>query len=165
MDYLTREDSYWNCYWSDTLSVKTRFRLPTKKSKDGQVFEIYDIISYSISYGEIIFKGIDMILSEIYNFYNSTHTIDLIERVGKCNRLDEDTCGEENHICILTKVKKEVPMRKVTEENLKELKSALEMFILDVDNHYKWKTFIKREWINPIFNINFQRNKMNFHIY
>lgn len=66
------KDSVWYCFWSATFGTDCEFKLPTKKLKDLQVFEICDDPSMYITYGELKkdFKGI---VKEIEKFYTNGH--------------------------------------------------------------------------------------------
>ena len=61
--------SVWYCFWNKT-KASMHFKLPTNKLKNKQVFQIYDVPSYSVTYGDIKDKGISKVLDEISSFYN-----------------------------------------------------------------------------------------------
>jgi len=65
------KDSIWYCFWS-AVGPDNEFKLPTKKLKDGQVFEICDDPSMYITYGELKkdFKGR---VKEIEKFYTNNY--------------------------------------------------------------------------------------------
>ncbi len=61
--------SVWYCFWNKS-KVSLKFKLPTKVLKKKQVFQIYDVPSYSVTYGYIQENGISRVLDEISSFYN-----------------------------------------------------------------------------------------------
>jgi hypothetical protein len=65
--------SVWYTFWTATLSEPTQFRLPTKKRKDNQYFEICDMPSYYVSYGELKQKGIKQVVKEIHAVYQKNN--------------------------------------------------------------------------------------------
>jgi hypothetical protein len=67
------KDSVWYTFWTATLSEPIQFRLPTKKRKDNQYFEICDMPSYYVSYGELKQKGIKQVVKEIQAVYQKTN--------------------------------------------------------------------------------------------
>ena len=61
--------SVWYCFWNKS-KASMKFKLPTKALKKNQVFQIYDVPSYSVTYGEIKERGISKVLDDISSFYN-----------------------------------------------------------------------------------------------
>lgn len=61
--------SKWYCFWNKS-KLPMQYKLPTKSFKKKQIFQIYDVPSYSVTYGDIQEKGISKILDEISSFYN-----------------------------------------------------------------------------------------------
>jgi hypothetical protein len=68
MSYSRWSYSIWYTFWSAS-SESTEFRLPTKKLKYNQVFEICDCPSYSITYGDLMTKDLNTILQEVKEVY------------------------------------------------------------------------------------------------
>lgn len=65
--------SNWYCFWS-TIGLEDNTRkLPTRRLKRKQVFEICDLPSYFVTYGEIKDKGIPAIIDDIRLFYDYPH--------------------------------------------------------------------------------------------
>ena len=69
MTYSTLENSIWSTQWSST-NCKSMFKIPTKKLKRCQRFIVDYGKKYSISYGEIMDKGIPVVLEKVKNFYS-----------------------------------------------------------------------------------------------
>ena len=61
--------SVWYCFWNK-YKAEMKFKLPTTILKRKQTFQIYDVPSYYITYGQIKDRGISSILDEIKNFYH-----------------------------------------------------------------------------------------------
>jgi hypothetical protein len=69
MAYSRWSYSVWYTFWTSMASPEITFKLPTKKLKDAQSFEICDYPSYTISYGELKSKGLRRIIKEVESFY------------------------------------------------------------------------------------------------
>ena len=126
MSYSRWSNSVWYTFWT-SFSEDTKFKLPTKRLKNNQYFEICDLQSYHVSYGEIDEIGIDNVIKEIKYYYSKSYNISIM--------------GEE------TVFKKDV-----TEEEWNELKGYLLAFVDDIDEHFQWNTFFKYEWYYPVRN-------------
>jgi hypothetical protein len=61
--------SVWYTFWSSSCSKEIDFRLPTKKLKYAQCFEICDYEPHYISYGELKEKGLKNIIKEVQEIY------------------------------------------------------------------------------------------------
>jgi hypothetical protein len=61
--------SVWYTFWTSAFSLPLQFKLPTKKRKYNQYFEICDFQPHHISYGEIKQKGIKQIIKEVQQVY------------------------------------------------------------------------------------------------
>ena len=117
----------------------TEYKWPTKKLKDNQVFEICDMPSYHITYGELTTRSRSAILHEIEEHFAQDFEyrgFDYDEESGKLVR------GE-------TKIQKG---KRPTWEELNELQEYFSQFIKDVDDHFRFWTFIKYEWYYPFRN-------------
>jgi hypothetical protein len=68
MSYSRWITSIWYTYWSAS-SEETKYKLPTKKLKYNQVFDICDFPSYSITYGDLMTKDLNTILKEVKEYY------------------------------------------------------------------------------------------------
>ncbi len=124
MSYSRWSNSVWYTFWT-SMSEDTQFKLPTKRLKNNQVFEICDLQNYYVSYRELDELGVDVVVDQVKKFYS-----------------DE-----------LQWFKTEEKYKKtVTEEEFEELKGYLLAFIDDVDDHFKWKNFFKYEWYYPFRN-------------
>mgnify|MGYP000961934820 FL=1 len=109
------------------MSEDTQFKLPIKRLKNNQVFEICDLMSYYVTYGELYDIGVDNVIKEIKSFYSKSYDLTLM--------------GDK------------VPFKKdVTKEEFEELKGYLLAFMDDIDDHFKWKNFFKYEWYYPFRN-------------
>lgn len=65
MSYSRWSNSRWYTFWSATDAKSTEYKWPTQKLKDVQVFEICDIPSYHITYGELKKRSRSALLLEI----------------------------------------------------------------------------------------------------
>ena len=125
MSYSRWSNSVWYTFWS--YSGNTEYKLPTKKLKNSQTFEICNLVSYCVTYGKLDDIGVDNVIKEIMLHYSKSYPITLM---GK------ESVFEEHY----------------TEEEYEELKGYLLEFIADVDDHFKWKNFFRYEWYYPIRN-------------
>lgn len=128
MAYSRWGNSIWYTFW---LTSDMKYKLPTQKLKNEQLFEICDFPSYYVSYGSIKVKGIDVILSEIKEFYSEEHKGLIFDKFvdGKLTYKETVFEGKNN-----------------TDEEIEELKKYLQDFINDVDEYFKWKNFFYCEW-------------------
>lgn len=125
MSYSRWSTSVWYTFW--TWSGSDEFTFPTQSRKNKQTFEICDLMSYYVNYGELDDIGVDNAIKEIKSFYSKSYDLTLM--------------GDK------------VPFKKdVNEEEFEELKGYLLAFIDDVDDHFKWKNFFKYEWYYPFRN-------------
>lgn len=69
MSYSRWSSSRWYTFWSAMGAESTEYRLPTQKLKEGQVFEICDIPSYHITYGELKSRSRSAVLHEVEELY------------------------------------------------------------------------------------------------
>jgi len=60
--------SVWYCFWNK-YKAEMKYKLPTKKLKNKQTFQIYDVPNYYVTYGYIKENGIGKVLDEINAFY------------------------------------------------------------------------------------------------
>lgn len=83
--------SVWYCLWANR-GLSTQFKLPTKKLKDKQLFEIYDSPRYFISYGEIKEKGLGHVLDDVRSYYKhkKPNEEQLMEIMGYINKFVDD---------------------------------------------------------------------------
>lgn len=65
--------SVWYTFWTSSFSEPLQYRLPTKYRKDNQYFEICDVKSYYISYGELKNKGLKKVIKEVQEAYGFEH--------------------------------------------------------------------------------------------
>lgn len=129
MAYSRWGGSIWYCFW---LASEKKYGFPTKDLKDKQLFEICDFPSYMVSYGTIKAKGIDGVVKEIEDFFSKTHNGQMFKGFSDDGEM---TYGETTF-----------EAKNPTTEELNELKGYLELFVKDVDEHFKWKNFFYYEW-------------------
>jgi hypothetical protein len=127
MSYSRFGSSVWYTFWSEYVSM--HFKLPTKKLKDQQVFEICDFPSYYISYGDIKTKGVSSIIKEVKEFYDREH-------ISNSSWFDKTILSAKNP----------------TIKELQELETYLYQFINDIDAHFNWNIFFYYEWYIPFRN-------------
>ena len=133
--------SRWYTFWSASGAEITQYKWPTQKLKDSQVFEICDIPSYYITYGELKKISRSILLHEIEEHFAKDfdwHDIEIVD--GKLER------GKP----------KIIKGKRPTWDQLLELQDYLDQFMRDVDDHFKWNNFFLYEWYYPM------RNKLIF---
>ncbi len=135
MLYSNWDTSVWYCYWSDIV-VDKLYKLPTGGLKNSQVFEIYDIRSYSVTYGKIKKYGIDKIINEINEFYSKEYD-------GSGLIWNPNTCKSEYQESIY-------PAKNPTSNDIDELKKYLIQFMNDVDKSFKLYSFFKLYWFSSL---------------
>ena len=79
MSYSRWNTSKWYTYWTTTSSESTEFKLPTRRLKRNQVFEVADYESYQISYGDIQDKSMATIISKAKELYPEATWEELME--------------------------------------------------------------------------------------
>ena len=135
MSYSRWSTSVWYTFWAATTDL--RYKWPTNKLKRSQVFQICDMPSFHLTYGELQDKGMYSVLEEIKAFYNKDHSGDMF--VG-----------------FVDGVATYEPMNYVAKEpNAKEMLELIEYIRRweeDVDNDFKLRNFIKYEWYYPLRN-------------
>jgi hypothetical protein len=104
------------------------------KLKETQLFEIYDVPSYTITYGEIKQKGVEDVINDISNIYSKSYD-------GSKLIWNPDTCRTEYDECVY-------PAKNPTDSELNELKGYIEDFINCVDESFKWVNFFKLYWFS-----------------
>ena len=73
MSYSRWGNSRWYTFWSSVGDTDMEFKLPTRKLKYNQTFEICDIPSYFLTYEDIEVKGIKAILEEVKKLYSKDY--------------------------------------------------------------------------------------------
>jgi hypothetical protein len=131
------KDSIWYTYWS-AVSIDSTYKWPTKELKYSQVFEICDTPSYRFTYGLLQSKGMYMIMRDIRKFYSSDHKQKFFIKLNENGQpeYEETIVGAKNP----------------TSEQMLELLSYIREWERDVEEHFKFWTFIKYEWWYPIRN-------------
>lgn len=131
MAYSRWSNSTWYTFWSAMGSIPTEYKLPTKKLKNSQVFEICDFPNYHITYGEIIEKGLTQTLKEIKEYYSQDYE-NIINEYSECGIPQ--------------------PAKNPTEKEMVELGIYIERFVKDIDDSFKWKGWIMSNWYYPLRN-------------
>lgn len=131
MAYSRFINSTWYTFWSSNDTIM-RYRLPNRKIKFAQTFDICDFPSYHITYGELVKKGISKVVAEVKEFYSKEHQGQVWYGGGYQP----------------TVFKAKNP----TEDELVELAGYLREFMTDVDDHFKLKNFFLYEWYYPLRN-------------
>ena len=70
MSYSRWSNSRWYTFWSAMGGLQTEYKFPTEKLKRSQVFEICDIPSYHITYGDLVDRSRSTVLHEIEELYS-----------------------------------------------------------------------------------------------
>jgi len=137
MSYSRWSNSRWYTFWSANGAVPTEYKWPTQKLKDSQVFEICDMPSYYITYGDLKRRSRSAILHEIEEHFAADfdwHDIEIVD--GKLEQ------GKS----------KIIKGKRPTWDELNELQLYLARFTRDVDDHFRFWTFMKYEWYLPFRN-------------
>lgn len=142
MSYSRWGNSRWYTFWSSVGDTDMEFKLPTRKLKYNQTFEICDIPSYFLTYEDIEVKGIKAILEEVKKLYSKDY-----------EGISSEIIKEDRTYTY----KANSP----TLEELQELQDYIFEFKKDIDNHFKLINFIKYEWYYPLRNkiINYVKNR------
>ena len=135
MAYSRFSTSTWYTFW---FASEMEFKLPTKKLKNDQVFEICDFPSYHITYGELKSKDWRVILKDIKRFYKRPHQGKILSNHDENGKLVYETTT--------------YPAKNPTAKELNELVDYFKAFVKDVDDHFKFWTFVRYEWYYPIKN-------------
>ena len=143
MSYSRWSYSIWYTFWSAS-SESTEFKLPTKKLKYNQVFEICDMPSFRLTYGELQDKGMYSVLEEIKVFYNKDHS-------GNIFAGFVDGVATYEHMNYVAKEPNILEMLELTE--------YIRRWEEDVDEHFKFINFIKYEWYYPLKNKCYEKSK------
>lgn len=131
------KDSVWYTYWS-AVSIDSTFKWPTKKLKYSQVFEICDMPSYRFTYGQLQSKGMYTIIRDIRKFYSLDHKQAIFSKFNENGQPEyEDTLIEAKN---------------PTADQMLELLGYIRQWEYDVEQHFKFKVFIRYEWWYPIRN-------------
>lgn len=135
MSYSRWSTSVWYTFWAATTDLS--YKWPTNELKRSQVFEICDMPSFRLTYGELQDKGMTSILEEINTFYNKDHSGNIF-----AGFVDGVSTYE--------------PMNYVAKEpnilEMLELTEYIRRWEADVDDHFKFINFIKYEWYYPLKN-------------
>ena len=135
MSYSRWSTSVWYTFWAATIDLS--YKWPTNELKRSQVFEICDMPSFRLTYGELQDKGMTSILEEINTFYNKDHSGNIF-----AGFVDGVSTYE--------------PMNYVAKEpnilEMLELTEYIRRWEADVDEHFKFINFIKYEWYYPLKN-------------
>ena len=135
MSYSRWSTSVWYTFWAATIDLS--YKWPTNELKRSQVFEICDMPSFRLTYGELQDKGMTSILEEINTFYNKDHSGDIFTGFV-------DGVATYEHMNYVAK-----------EPNAKEILELIEYirrWEADVEEHFKFCNFIKYEWYYPLKN-------------
>jgi hypothetical protein len=142
MSYSRWSTSVWYTFWAATTDLS--YKWPTNELKRSQVFEICDMPSFRLTYGELQDKGMTSILEEINTFYNKDHSGNIF-----AGFVDGVSTYE--------------PMNYVAKEpnilEMLELTEYIRRWEADVDDHFKFINFIKYEWYYPLKNKCYEKNK------
>ena len=138
MSYSRFGSSVWYTFWSSAFESETRLKLPTKKLKNQQVFEICDFPSYYITYGEIKRNGITKIIHEVREFYSKEH-----KKEGPSFLVTD---------CLGSFVEVTYSPKNPSIKELQELETYLYAFVDDVDTHFELFNFFYYEWYITIRN-------------
>jgi len=135
MSYSRWSTSVWYTFWAATTDLS--YKWPTNELKRSQVFEICDMPSFRLTYGELQDKGMTSILEEINTYYNKDHSGNMF-------------AGFVDGVATYE------PMNYVAKEpnilEMLELTEYIRRWEVDVDEHFKFINFIKYEWYYPLKN-------------
>ena len=134
MSYSRWSNSRWYTYWSSNGSWETEYKWPTEQLKNSQVFEICDIPSYYITYGDLVSRSRSAVLHEIEEHFAKDFEWSSLDIVD--GKLEPGKTTTAKGI-------------RPTWEELNELQEYLSRFMKDVDEHFKWNNFFLYEWVYP----------------
>lgn len=137
MSYSRWSNSRWYTFWSAMGSSQTEYKFPTNKLKRSQIFEICDMPSYHITYGDLVDRSRSAVLHEIEEHFAADFEWHGLKSVD--GKLEPD----ETEI---------IKGRRPTWEELNELQLYFSQFIRDVDEHFKPWNFFLYEWYYPTRN-------------
>ena len=101
MSYSRWSTSVWYTFW--TWSGSDEFTFPTQSRKNKQTFEICDLMSYYVTYGELDDIGVDNAIKEIKSFYSKSYDLTLMgdkEPFKKDVNEEEEIKGKKQKISI-----------------------------------------------------------------
>ena len=135
MSYSRWSTSVWYTFWAATTDLS--YKWPTNELKRSQVFEICDMPSFRLTYGELQDKGMTSILEEINTFYNKDHSGNIFAGFvdGVATYEPTNYVAKEPNIL-----------------EMLELTEYIRRWEADVDEHFKFINFIKYEWYYPLKN-------------
>lgn len=134
MSYSRFSTSTWYTFWAAN-SEDCRYKWPTKKLKNNQVFQICDFPSFTFTYGKLKKVGIDGITAKVQKFYSKNHRAQIPSREWKSDEIVYNDV--------------EYKAKKPSNDEIIELVGYIKAWEDDVDNHFRFWTFIKREWWVP----------------
>lgn len=133
MSYSRWFNSTWYTYWSAS-SPETNYKLPTRKLKRQQIFEICDLPSFRFTYGELEDNQMRGIISKVKRYYNRPHNGQMFKEWKDGVPVYYETI---------------YPAKKPTDDELRELMEYIRKWQIDVDKRFEFWTFVKYEWYAP----------------
>lgn len=134
MSYSRFGNSTWYTFWAAD-SADCRYKWPTKQLKNNQVFQICDFPSFTFTYGKLQKAGMSGIITKVEKFYAKEHAGQIFKEWKGSEMLYEDTVYEA---------------KKPTGQEIAELIGYIRAWEADVDQHFRFWTFIRYEWYYPI---------------
>ena len=136
MSYSRWGSSTWYTFWS-AIGDDSQFKWPTKRLMRAQCFQICDMPSYTFTYGELVDKGHNQILANIFAFYKTEHPGKILKELNLDKLEYEDTV---------------YPAKNPSCNEILELFGYISNWEDDVVEHFKFWTFMRYEWWYPIRN-------------
>jgi hypothetical protein len=134
MSYSRFGNSTWYTFWAAD-SADCRFKWPTEKLKNNQVFQICDFPSFTFTYGKLQKAGMSAILAKVEKFYTKEHKGQIFKEWKGSEMVYEDTVYEAKN---------------PTQLELDELLLYIREWEKDINKHFKFWTFMRYEWYYPI---------------
>lgn len=134
MSYSRWNTSTWYTYWSGD-SPSCEFKLPTRKLRYSQIFEICGIPDYQITYGDLMTKDLRTILDQVKSYFLQPCKREMLVDIR-----DGEWIYEE----------REIPGTRYTEQEMVELMGYLNKFVKDVHDSFELKTFFRTNWWIPL---------------
>jgi hypothetical protein len=136
MSYSRWFDSTWYTFWAAD-GVSPYFKLPTKKLKNRQTFQICDAPTFTLTYGELEEEGMQSVLLKVKRLYSKEYEGKLLAG------WEDDEAVHEDYV---------YPAKNPSDEELRELMGYIRKWQADVDEHFGFWTFIYHNWYIPLRN-------------
>jgi hypothetical protein len=137
MSYSRWSTSVWYTYWT-CFSEDCKFKLPTARLKNNQVFEICDFRkNIFFTYKEIA-EDVDACIEQVVEYYSKPFEGKMLKSIDPDGEAAYEDVVHEPVI--------------YSQAELEELRGYMLDFKQDIDEHFRLKQFFLLEWYYPIRN-------------